>query len=108
MVPTLDLTIKQQAAILLGSLGSILVRWLTGKTPVHWLAMLLLVVEALLQQLFKSVWLFISDFVGSYRGTLREVKRGVAAAELVVMPSYAQAPAEHNGAEGETIEEEVG
>lgn len=86
------MTTVQEGALLLIEITSILTRCLTGHTPFRWIAMFLLVTEALIQQLLKSLWLAAEDYRMGFSQTWREVRCGVSPrSNLVVMQKENQA-----------------
>ena len=79
------MTTTTEALLAIGIPAFILTRWMTGHTPLRWLALLLVCLEAGFQQGFKSLWLVAEDYRAGYLGTLHEIRRGFGGAELRVI-----------------------
>jgi hypothetical protein len=75
-------------AIVLGTAVTFLEMLVTGKTPLYWVAMILLCLEAGLRQLWKTITHAAIHYAGGYLDTLATVKFQVAATKpkLAVMP----------------------
>lgn len=72
------MTTVQEGAIVLTVMGSILMRALTGHTPLRYLAVIMLMLEALVQQLLKSLWIAAEDYRLSFPATFRQVKSDIS------------------------------
>ena len=74
-----------QASIALGTVSAVLIRLLTGRTPLYWAATLLLVFESLVQQALKSFWAATEHYRAGWRETWRETRASVSRGELAVV-----------------------
>ena len=72
------MTTIQEASLVLGVIVSILMLLMTRRSPLFWAASLLLVLEALLQQTFKSFWRACEDYAQNFQSTHREVRHSIA------------------------------
>ena len=79
------MTATLQASIALGAVSAVLARLLTGHTPLYWMAALLLVFEALVQQSLKSFWAMTEHYRAGWRETWRETRASVSRGELAVV-----------------------